>query len=55
MRKFSNSGHDVDWVDYKEVRNNLNSADWKAKQNFFSEKLTDCKDTRTFWKYLKTE
>lgn len=52
-RQFSKTKQDLDWAEYKKVRNRLNGVVWKAKRNFFADKLADCKNTRTFWKCLK--
>lgn len=42
--KFTRKGQKHDWTEYKEIRNRLNGAIWKANKGF-SEKLADCKDS----------
>lgn len=51
--KYWKSRNREDWANYKALRNRLNSKMRIAKRQYFGNRLTNCKDSKEFWRCLR--
>jgi hypothetical protein len=51
--KYWKSRSERDWETYKSTRNELNKSIWRAKKNYFTDKISSTKNSKDFWTCLK--
>lgn len=52
-KKYWSSRKQDDWENYKIIRNRLNGLIWKAKREFFKDKLSSSRNPKEFWSVMK--